>query len=49
MNNRFKLGNSLTVSRTITQLKKKKLISVEHGSRVRIEDEEQLDELAEAL
>lgn len=38
-----------TVSRTITQLKKKKLISVENGSRVRIEDEEQLDELAEAL
>lgn len=38
-----------TVSRTITQLKNRKLISVEHGSRIRIEDEELLDELAEAL
>ena len=38
-----------TVSRTITQLKNKKLITVEHGSRIRIEDEELLDELAEAL
>ncbi|MEP3115244.1 helix-turn-helix domain-containing protein [Nisaea sp.] len=38
-----------TVSRTITQLKKKKLISVESGSRIRIDDEEQLDDLAEAL
>lgn len=38
-----------TVSRTITQLKNRKLISVEHGSRIRIEDEDLLDELAEAL
>mgnify|MGYP003671731318 CR=1 FL=1 len=38
-----------TVSRTITQLKNKNLISIEPGSRIRIEDEDLLDELAEAL
>ncbi|MEQ8332458.1 cyclic nucleotide-binding domain-containing protein [Nisaea sp.] len=38
-----------TVSRTITQLKNRKLISIEPGSRIRIEDEDLLDELAEAL
>lgn len=38
-----------TVSRTITQFKTKGLISVETGSLIRIRDEDQLDDLAEAI
>ncbi|UUX51996.1 helix-turn-helix domain-containing protein [Nisaea acidiphila] len=38
-----------TVSRTITQFKTKELISIENGSRIRILDEDQLDDLAEAI